>query len=369
MKNSYLINFIFLFGFGFAHGQINISTGNPFDKFEHGETKIATLSQGKYTEFHDEKNIVKIGSFLYDTRSKRITGVLKPEKTKDIEAKPKTETTSRFMSMDPLFREYAHNSPYAFSENRVIDGVELEGLEFKVIKEQIPGTYTSKITVVYDEKIEFGVIQQTVSNMKAVNFGGRSTTQIGHRFNVNQKGTVIGIGEFQSLYYFEYGSYNKSTALSSDIKASSEKIIENNLSPVLEKRIGVPRSTTETKTIHSDVLGQEFSADVEIETESILKNYSFEVTVVVIAENITSDFIKDLGRNLEKDGYKVNFIDGENFDSNSNTKINDPSNSNGVFIELIINPVLEREIKAVTKEIKSVTDETNDITVKNPDEG
>ncbi|MCD0468065.1 hypothetical protein LPB89_21810 [Flavobacterium sp. ENC] len=35
--------------------------------------------------------------------------------------------------MDPLFRNYAYNSPYAFSENRVIDGVELEGLEYATI--------------------------------------------------------------------------------------------------------------------------------------------------------------------------------------------------------------------------------------------
>ncbi len=32
--------------------------------------------------------------------------------------------------MDPLAPDYPHNSPYAFSENRVIDGVELEGLEY-----------------------------------------------------------------------------------------------------------------------------------------------------------------------------------------------------------------------------------------------
>lgn len=36
----------------------------------------------------------------------------------------------RFLSLDPLAPKYPHNSPYAFSENRVIDGVELEGLEY-----------------------------------------------------------------------------------------------------------------------------------------------------------------------------------------------------------------------------------------------
>ncbi len=35
----------------------------------------------------------------------------------------------RFFTIDPLTSQYPHNSPYAFSENRVIDSVELEGLE------------------------------------------------------------------------------------------------------------------------------------------------------------------------------------------------------------------------------------------------
>ena len=39
----------------------------------------------------------------------------------------------RFFAVDPLAAKYPHNSPYAFSENRVIDGVELEGLEVKLL--------------------------------------------------------------------------------------------------------------------------------------------------------------------------------------------------------------------------------------------
>jgi len=37
--------------------------------------------------------------------------------------------TGRFFSVDPLYAKYAQNSTYAFSENRVIDSIELEGLE------------------------------------------------------------------------------------------------------------------------------------------------------------------------------------------------------------------------------------------------
>lgn len=35
----------------------------------------------------------------------------------------------RFFAVDPLAAEYSYNSPYAFSENRTVDAVELEGLE------------------------------------------------------------------------------------------------------------------------------------------------------------------------------------------------------------------------------------------------
>jgi RHS repeat-associated protein len=39
----------------------------------------------------------------------------------------------RFFAIDPLASKYPYNSPYAFSENRLIDAVELEGLESKLI--------------------------------------------------------------------------------------------------------------------------------------------------------------------------------------------------------------------------------------------
>ncbi len=37
----------------------------------------------------------------------------------------------RFFNVDPLASEFVYNSPYAFAENRVINGVELEGLEWE----------------------------------------------------------------------------------------------------------------------------------------------------------------------------------------------------------------------------------------------
>jgi hypothetical protein len=46
----------------------------------------------------------------------------------------------RFFAVDPLAPKYPHNSPYAFSENRLIDGVELEGLEVISIGKLVTGS-------------------------------------------------------------------------------------------------------------------------------------------------------------------------------------------------------------------------------------
>lgn len=62
----------------------------------------------------------------------------------------------RFLSIDPLAPDYPHNSPYAFSENRVIDGVELEGLEYHTIhiKQDINGnrSFMKKVSHTDTEK-------------------------------------------------------------------------------------------------------------------------------------------------------------------------------------------------------------------------
>ncbi len=48
----------------------------------------------------------------------------------------------RFFAVDPLTAKYPWNSPYAFSENRVIDGIELEGLEVIKFGDKQPNDFT-----------------------------------------------------------------------------------------------------------------------------------------------------------------------------------------------------------------------------------
>lgn len=82
----------------------------------------------------------------------------------------------RFFAVDPLFREYTSNSPYAFSENSVINAVELEGLEKKVIvNNNEPGEkiFDSKIITVSGSKASgdsfIGPVIQILNTNKLIN--------------------------------------------------------------------------------------------------------------------------------------------------------------------------------------------------------
>ncbi|PIA78152.1 hypothetical protein BFR04_07945 [Gaetbulibacter sp. 4G1] len=70
----------------------------------------------------------------------------------------------RFLSLDPLSDTYPWNSPYAFSENRVIDAIELEGLEQQDYVINL-NRDEPKLILTYDRNSAFANIRVTVYNL------------------------------------------------------------------------------------------------------------------------------------------------------------------------------------------------------------
>jgi RHS repeat-associated protein len=79
---------------------------NRFDSIEDKDYRYGFQGQEKDNEIKGEGNSLNYTFRMHDAR------------------------VGRFLSLDPLAKQYPHNSPYAFSENRVIDGIDLEGAEF-----------------------------------------------------------------------------------------------------------------------------------------------------------------------------------------------------------------------------------------------
>ncbi len=74
----------------------------------------------------------------------------------------------KFLSLDPLATSYPWNSPYAFAENRVIDGVELEGREWDVCIQDNATTVDVHLIVSTGEGVEALLGDQLGTYMDAV---------------------------------------------------------------------------------------------------------------------------------------------------------------------------------------------------------
>ena len=70
----------------------------------------------------------------------------------------------RFLSIDPLAGKYPWNSPYAFSENRVVDSYELEGLEsVDVDDNQVDNTLQGSNLELYQNNDSYGPWSDLIS--------------------------------------------------------------------------------------------------------------------------------------------------------------------------------------------------------------
>ena len=166
-KFCYLLIFIFSFSVLSAQEKLskeekarrekNIQAGNPFAKYGY-KAKVATLSKGKYLEFHDLDSIVTIGTIRWHVDKNQIVGRIKRDSLNP-DAQPIGDAPGRWMSPDPLSEEFPEYSPYNFCLNNPIRLVDPDGMAPTDIV--ILGKNNSSVTVktdLIDVKINAGSI-------------------------------------------------------------------------------------------------------------------------------------------------------------------------------------------------------------------
>jgi len=96
---------------------------NPFK--EYGvKGEVLTLSKGKYKETFYNEEIMQVGTVLINTQTYKVVKFLEEDTTKYAY---RAETTSRFLTVDPLAEEYYSWSPYVYVKNNPLKYIDPDG--------------------------------------------------------------------------------------------------------------------------------------------------------------------------------------------------------------------------------------------------
>ncbi len=168
----------------------------------------------------------------------------------------------RFMSLDPLAEDFYHNSTYAFSENRVIDAVELEGLE----------------------KISIHFLGQLTKDNKTYTAIGAVSLDVGNNNQVNYGMTIEGVGTVGGVYTEKDG--NKVGVFKNNPKANQD--IESSIKggvklPDWAAKLGIKKAI---KSITPSTLEEALSMDKETADLNQMITYGLNTLSALVDEGI-----------------------------------------------------------------------------------
>lgn len=203
----------------------------------------------------------------------------------------------RFFAVDPLENKYPHNSPYAFSENRVIDGLEFEGLEVVLTH----GTFAQR-----PDKSLFSLDIATydADNVKS---GDRKSTW---SRVFAQRIAIYSGWNAKSTYEFTWSGKNKATdRVTAGAMLAHRLMSEDN--PYRESK-------------HATLVGHSHGGNVNKIAKNILEENGWTVDIINISTPQRKDFQQDskgtgVNINLYSNGDLIQWIGVDNFDFDSET--------------------------------------------------
>jgi len=103
----------------------NSQTRQPFSNIGK-KVKVVTLTDGKYDEFFDENPLQRVGSSVINVKTRKITKMeISQAEIDELE----NAQATRFLSVDPLTKQFPYYTPYQYAGNSPIANIDMDGLE------------------------------------------------------------------------------------------------------------------------------------------------------------------------------------------------------------------------------------------------
>ncbi len=227
----------------------------------------------------------------------------------------------RFFAVDPLYQKYPNNSQYAFSENRLVDGIEFEGLEFtkRLPSGKYIGTCSSDLK---EQKV-------TISPS---NFFKKTTSK---EMMMSSRNKLIADIAFRGKGMSFMDNFIKSRSFTTYEMSTTTELIEGErylITQIIEKSLVV--SYGEAGTINeSDIVSIDNVITISLKTkQKIIKentNGSYELSTEDVDFNVESDAPKAQNINFKDQIDALNIVKARVGNENAEKLIKDKAyNSN-----------------------------------------
>lgn len=220
----------------------------------------------------------------------------------------------RFFSVDPLFRSFPWNSPYAFSENRVIDGVELEGLERFDISDKNVTLYNPETGQLEDVPYKSMTLDDANAKFEVIDENGVSTQSYKYCYFFcgllgsyvhNKYGRDDGDGELMVRNFRGRGEYTNESEETFLMQFPAELASELDFNP-LENASVIVDSGTSTEmmnqlTLNVARLNFNRNIDQELPAMNVLRitNSNSNLSRNDIVQRLQQDGLVDEGLTIE----------------------------------------------------------------------
>lgn len=104
------------------------TTKNPFSELGYKKQITYTSSKGEFEEFHNNADIVEIGSVYFNTKTNKVVSYINEEKEN-----AEVATATSAMSVDPLCEKYYWISPYAYCLNNPVNAIDPDGKKVVIV--------------------------------------------------------------------------------------------------------------------------------------------------------------------------------------------------------------------------------------------
>ncbi|MCC6448631.1 MAG: hypothetical protein IT215_08085 [Chitinophagaceae bacterium] len=119
--------FFALTAFSFA---VTANAQKPFKEIgKDNEVDVLTLSNGRYIEYFTYDTLRQIGSVMFNTKTHKVQYFIAQDDSVKQKVARRAKEASRFMSPDPLARQFPFYSPYQYAGNKPISSIDADGLE------------------------------------------------------------------------------------------------------------------------------------------------------------------------------------------------------------------------------------------------